>query len=243
VGNGRDVEMDLSQLRSQLQYSFPEDFKNLTTSDLKDCKWKIQMHIWTTMILSSPLLFSYQEPLNNLNEKKSRSLENLRNRTDAREFKRQTEEEYKHHLIQIILNICIEFNFPPAVEPFTNPLQSFYEDTNFVLNAIAFVLEAIVGSNSNNRQRRYERPAASVGSSVPGTPSNTNSASLEIKTTPRKSPVSKSVSRPPTSRSVVEEIVVPIQEEEQHVHLHDLHTMGDYQSLFQSFQVRPTSLS
>jgi hypothetical protein len=231
-------EMDVGQLRSQLQHSFPDDFKNLTTSDLKECKWKIQSQIWTTMILSSQLLFTYHEPLNSLNEKRSRALENLRNRTDAREFKRHTEEEYKHQFIEIILNICIEFNFPPAVVPFSNPLQSFYEDSNFVLQAIGFVLEGIVGSNSNHRQHRYDRP---VSSSVPTTPSNTISTPEELKTTPRKSPISKSLSRPPTGRSVEEILVPPPPPLDDH--MHDLHTMGDYQSLFQSFQVSSLDLT
>jgi hypothetical protein len=230
--------MDVTRIRTQLQFYFPHDFKNLTTNELKDCKWKIQVSIFSVIIFSSNSLFLYSETLNNLNEKKLKALENLRNRKDdVREFKKQTEEEYRHQFLELLLQICLEYNFPPATEPFSNPLQSFYEDKEFVLQAISFFLEDIVAPNSNSRPLQLlnnTNPSIEPmsSSSAPPTPSR-NFPAPEVKTTPRKSPVSKS-SRPPTSRSVEES---PLLEHDTNSAAPASHTLGDYQSLFQSFQV------
>jgi hypothetical protein len=236
-------EMDVSRLRTQLQFYYPHDFKNLTTSELKDCKWKIQISIFSVIIFSSNSLFLYSETLNNLNEKKLKTLENLRSRKDdLREFKKQTEEEYRHQFLQLILQICLEYNFPPATEPFSNPLQSFYEDKEFVLQVISFFLEVIVAPNSNTRPLQFlnsaVEPSTPMPSSAPVTPSK-NFPVTEPKTTPRKSPISKS-SRPATGRSVDE-----TSQRDVDTTSSTSHTLGDYQSLFQSFQVNhyPISLT
>lgn len=235
--------MDVNRLRTQLQFYYPHDFKNLTTSELKECKWKLQVSIFSLIIFSSNSLFSYSNLLNNLNDQKTKTLENLRNRKDdVREFKKQTEEEYRYEFLQLILQICLEYKFSPVMVPFSNPIQLFYEEKEFVLQVILFLLEVIVAPNSNTRPLQFLNHGnpSPVESSLPmpslSTPATAskNIPVTETKTTPRKSPIPKS-SRGTTSRSIDEASPPDIENTST-----TSHTLGDYQSLFQSFQVNHT---
>ena len=249
--------MDYSHLRSKLQYYYPNNFQNLTINDLKECKWSLQLLIYQTFLKSINIFEDYFLKFEELTTKRLKQLQQIKtekniknNEINIKEIKQQIEEEYKYHIRQIILQICIDYKYSLVLIPFSNPLQSLNEDINFILDTIVIPTSDIrplqLSTTTTNTAHHLDTSTSftsSSSSSIPPTPTNIIDRNKNDKPllSSRKSPTSK-LSRP-SSRS---NITLESQENEIQPHSQQLQqplpqeikkSFGDYQSLQQSFQV------
>lgn len=141
--------MDPSVLRSRLVFLVGDDLKNLTISDLKECNFRTSRLVFSSLVFASRTLHEESERLTLINDSRIRKLGLLRNQSDCREERKRVEEEYRHSFYEIILNALLDLQFPPALEPFSDPLGSLKDDIDFRLSAIQYLLEnTVVGAGS-----------------------------------------------------------------------------------------------
>ena len=93
--------------------------------------------------MCSKRLEPFAESLQDLNEKRARNISLLRTQNDSRELRKQYEEEYRHHFLELIISVLTELQFPPTQEAFANPLQNLREDVEFKHRAMLYMLQNV----------------------------------------------------------------------------------------------------
>ena len=141
--------MDVNVLRSRLVFLLGEELKNLTATDLKECTFRTSRLVFSSIVFAGRTLQEEAERLSIVNDSRVRKLALLRNQTDSREERKRVEEEYRHVFFEVILKALLDLQFPPALEPFSDPLSSLKDDTEFRLAAMQYLLDnAVVGTGS-----------------------------------------------------------------------------------------------
>mmetsp|Transcript_18429 Transcript_18429/g.34432 ORF Transcript_18429/g.34432 Transcript_18429/m.34432 type:complete len:830 (+) Transcript_18429:106-2595(+) len=141
--------MDVSALRSRLVFLLGDDLKNLTLSDLKEGSFRTSRLVFSSLVFSGRTLQEEAERLALINDSRTRKLGLLRNKSDSRDDRKRVEEEYRHSFFEIILKSLLDLQFPPALEPFSDPLSSLKDDLDFRLVAMQFLLDnAVVGAGA-----------------------------------------------------------------------------------------------
>jgi hypothetical protein len=141
--------MDATNLRSRLVFLLGDELKNLTVTDLKECSFRTSRLVFSSIVFAGRTLQEEAEKLSIVNDSRTRKLGLLRNQSHSREERKRVEEEYRHTFYGVILNALLDLQYPPALEPFSDPLSSLKEDVEFRLAAMQYLLDnAVVGAGS-----------------------------------------------------------------------------------------------
>lgn len=141
--------MDVNVLRSRLVFLLGDELKNLTATDLKECSFRTSRLVFSSIVFAGRTLQEEAERLSIVNDSRTRKLALLRNQTDSRDERKRVEEEYRHVFFEVILKALLDLQYPPALEPFSDPLSSLKDDTSFRLSAMQYLLDnAVVGTGS-----------------------------------------------------------------------------------------------
>ena len=140
--------MDINALKSRLVFLLGNDLRNLTVTDLKECSFRTSRLVFSSLVSASPTLHEKSETISKINDIRSRRMGLLRNQPDSRDERKRVEEEYRHSFYEVILNCLLDSQYPPALEPFSDPLSMLKDDTDFRLGAIQHLLDNAVVSPS-----------------------------------------------------------------------------------------------
>jgi hypothetical protein len=231
---------NLNELRSQLNFCIPDELQNLTIQDLSEFTWKTQKLVFSALINATKSLQPFADTLSDLNQKVNRNFNQLRAQKQLRENRKALEEEYRHQFFEIILQVCYEVQYPPALVPFSNPLQSLLEDSEFKIQLVSYILSLSL-NHISARSPKDSNPRANLPVSKP-----LSSRSSSKSETPRASDASLcSVTNDTLNqfaekspRNICQEtdaVSSPCLPDQSQSSIH--HSAGDYEILYLSFQV------
>ena len=139
---------DLQHLRTQLQHTC-EELRILSAADLLEGRWKIKKLIFSELIGNCPSLRDQNTDLLNLldqegNNNRQNFLANASKKVGRKSAHKElvTEEEieFRTCFLRIVLAALTKLRWPPALEPFGDPIGSLFNDNAVVLDAYKYFL-------------------------------------------------------------------------------------------------------
>lgn len=140
--------MDLDDLRRRLQWSCSDEFSSLTSKDLKELKWATVSRVFATLFRNCPSLKEDNDALCELMECRNKEMNERRrlittcraeNNYD-RDVRLEEERVYRTGFMRIILSGLTKLRWPPALEAFSDPLDSLLHDHSVILTAFSFIV-------------------------------------------------------------------------------------------------------
>lgn len=133
--------MNTAELRSLLTHSI-HDLGEITSSDVADLKWPTTKRLLSKLIEKSPELHVQSEALSGLLQARNTLLTSRRNGKDntSKAIKNEQDIEFKHVFLRIVIDGLTLLRWPPALEAFSDPLDSLLNDRTTIISAITHLL-------------------------------------------------------------------------------------------------------
>jgi hypothetical protein len=144
--------MDISALRFQLQQKIP-DLQLLTTAELTSCKWAVVKKIIIPLIEVCPSLRTFSEELGILLEVRQQEVAQLRKAEEGRDRRLESEVTFRTSFMRILIGALTHLRWPPALEPFSDPMDGLMNDSATMHSAIYHILEYGVPKDANRFSR------------------------------------------------------------------------------------------
>lgn len=218
------MNLDLQVLRTQLQHAC-EDLRVLSSNDLAEGRWKIKKMIFSELLANSLSLKDYNEELQNLLERDSKRSERILSKRDTtpnidqtknsstkrssrqKELVSDEEMEFRTSFLRIVIAALTKLRWPPALEAFSDPIDSLFNDNMAVLDAYKYILTVGFPATASLEASSFKRNLHVVENTPRSIIDDKSSFASPFTQEPNPNSARSQHSIKPTNREIVKEII------------------------------------
>lgn len=142
----------ITRLRSELQH-ISNELQSLTDTDLTECKWPIRKRIIEELFRLCPRLAENVVEMDAMIEKREEEIFRLRKVNAEREKKLEYERAFRTDFMRFALRGLEDLKWPPTMEAFSDPFDSFFNDQAFFIDAVSHIVDVGIPMDPRRRSR------------------------------------------------------------------------------------------